>query len=81
LKALKNPALLLENEQLNLVELTKYTPRYLADSTHLIESPDATILQQVFLCLVFSDISFMAILAGGHPSESFKGTPLSLAKI
>jgi len=27
---------LLENEHLNFVELTKYTPRYLADSTQLI---------------------------------------------
>jgi len=31
LNALKKPALLLENEHLNFVELTKYTPRYLAD--------------------------------------------------
>jgi len=38
LKDVKNPVLFLfENEHLNFVELSKYTPRYLADISHLIE--------------------------------------------
>jgi len=37
LKDLKNTALFFENEHLNLVKLSKYTPRYLADMSHLIE--------------------------------------------
>jgi len=46
----KNPALFFfENEHLNFVELSKYTPRYLADISHLIEWPDATISTQAFL--------------------------------
>jgi len=37
LKDFKNPALFFENEHLNFVELSKYTPRYLADISHLTE--------------------------------------------
>ena len=48
-RLLKIPLCFFENEHLKFVELSKYTPRYLADISHLIEWPDTTISAQAFL--------------------------------
>jgi len=49
LKDVKIPLCFFESDHLNFVELSKYTPRYLADISYLIEWPDTTISTQVFL--------------------------------
>ena len=46
---LKQETVFFENEHLNFVKLSKYTPRYLADISHLTEWPDTTISAQAFL--------------------------------
>jgi len=49
LKALKNFALLVANEHLNLAETSRYIPKYLAEVAHVIADPETVTHAQSFL--------------------------------
>ena len=49
LKALKNLALLVANEHLNLAETSRYIPKYLAEVAHVIADPETVTHLQSFL--------------------------------
>ena len=50
LKALKNFALLVANEHLNLAETSRYIPKYLAEVAHVIADPETVTQAQWLLC-------------------------------